>query len=49
MIPIDFSKNGTTTFVCDTCKAETTFINAVLDEEHIHLCSHCGYIPTRRM
>ena len=48
MIPIDFSKTGTSIFVCDTCKAETTIINAVLDEEYVHLCSHCGYTPMHR-
>jgi len=48
MIPIDFSKGGTSTFVCDICKAETTIINAVLDEESVHLCSHCEYTPMHR-
>ena len=48
MIPIDFSKTGTTTFVCDICNSETTIINSVIDEDHTELCSRCGYTPMHR-
>ncbi len=42
MIPFDFTKTGTTTFVCKSCGDTMTIINSVLSgDDDVFLCRTC--------